>query len=77
MPAPNCNMEMVELEELESAEEIEEVRGLVRRHADYTGSTVAQQVLANWDRAVKEFVKVMPTDYKRVLEAQKAAVSAG
>ncbi len=75
--APNCNMEMVELEELESAEEIEEVRGLVRRHADYTGSTVAQQVLANWDRAVKEFVKVMPTDYKRVLEAQKAAVSAG
>jgi glutamate synthase domain-containing protein 3 len=75
--APNCNMEMVELEELDTAEEIEEVRSLVRRHADYTGSTVAQHVLSNWERAVKEFVKVMPTDYKRVLEAQKAAVSAG
>ena len=75
--APNCNMEMVELEEIESTEEMEEVRGLIRRHADYTGSTVAQQLLSNWERAVKEFVKVMPTDFKRVLEERKAAVSAG
>jgi len=75
--APNCNMEMVALEEIETTEETEELRGLIRRHADYTGSTVAQQLLSNWERAVKEFVKVMPTDFKRVLEERKAAVSAG
>ncbi|MFW6092610.1 MAG: glutamate synthase large subunit [Pseudomonadota bacterium] len=75
--APQCNMGMVELEEVEAADEAEELRALVARHAEYTGSTVAQQVLDRWDRAVREFVKVMPTDYKRVLEERKAAVSAG
>ncbi|HEX7037641.1 MAG TPA: glutamate synthase large subunit [Pseudomonadales bacterium] len=73
----NCNMEMVELEELDDDEEIRAVRDLVRRHAEYTGSTVARALLGRWDRAVAEFVKVMPTDYKRVLEQQSAEVSAG
>jgi glutamate synthase (NADPH/NADH) large chain len=75
--APRCNMEMVDLEELETTEEMDEVRTLVQRHADYTGSSVARRLLANWTRTVGEFVRVMPTDYKRVLEEQRAAVSAG
>jgi glutamate synthase (NADPH) large chain len=75
--APRCNLEMVELEALDIAEEIDEVRDLVSRHADYTGSTVAKMLLADWSNAVKAFVKVMPTDFKRVLQERKEAVSAG
>lgn len=37
------------------------------KHVEYTGSTVAQRLLADWNGALKKFVKVMPTDYKRVL----------
>jgi len=75
--AEQCNMEMVELDALEVDAEIEEVRELIERHASYTGSTVASRILENWQRAVGEFVKVMPTDYKRVLQEREAAVSAG
>ncbi len=75
--APNCNMEMVELEALEIGEEIAEVRELMERHAEYTGSTLARELLRNWERTVRQFVKVMPTDYKRVLQERKDAVSAG
>jgi glutamate synthase domain-containing protein 3 len=42
-----------------------------------TGSTVAQKILANWESSLGEFVKVMPKDYKRVLEQRKQQVSAG
>ena len=37
----------------------------------YTGSTVAREVLDNWGDSLKRFVKVMPTDYKRVLAETK------
>ena len=74
---PQCNMEMVLPERLESAREIQEVRALIERHVHYTDSSVGRTLLANWDEAVHQFVKVMPTDYKRVLEAREAAVSAG
>ena len=75
--AENCNMEMVALERLDSDEDAEEVKHLIEQHARYTGSTVAEQVLINWARESARFVKVMPTDYKRVLEQRKNAVSAG
>jgi glutamate synthase domain-containing protein 3 len=41
------------------------------QHAGYTGSTVAGQILSEWDWAVAKFVKVMPIDYRRVLEERK------
>ncbi len=62
-----CNMGMVELESLEVEEDINEVKTLIENHLRYTGSDVAKAVLDNWSEAVKQFVKVMPTDYKRVL----------
>ena len=65
--AANCNREMVGLDKLKNGGEIEEVRALIEDHRKYTGSTVAGSVLEDWDRAVEQFVKVMPTDYKRVL----------
>ena len=72
-----CNPEMVELERLTDPLEINEVRSLIERHAQFTGSTVAEKLLARFEDHVGEFVKVMPTDYKRVLEERKQAASAG
>ncbi len=62
-----CNLEMVELERLEYDEEIDILRGLIEEHRDLTGSAVADRLLKDWDTTVATFVKVMPTDYKRVL----------
>jgi glutamate synthase domain-containing protein 3 len=61
---------MVLLESVTDEDEAE-LRDLVARHAEYTGSTVARTLLERWPEARGEFVKVMPEDYKRVLEAQR------
>jgi glutamate synthase (ferredoxin) len=71
-----CNMEMVELEKLEYAEEIAVVKGLVEEHFEHTGSAVAERLLGNWENEIGKFVKVMPTDYKRVI-ALKGDLSLG
>ncbi len=65
-----CNQEMVDLEKLDDAEDLDLVRGLLERHREYTGSTVAEGMLADWPKITKKFVKVMPQDYKRVLQEQ-------
>ena len=44
---------------------------MIFRHAQFTGSERAQEILAAWSHWVPYFVRVMPNDYKRVLEAQK------
>ena len=67
----NCNLGMVDLEKVETDEDIAELRELVEKHRDYTGSTVAADVLARWEDVLSQFIKVMPTDYKRVLEENK------
>jgi glutamate synthase (NADPH) large chain len=67
----NCNLELVELERIEMASEEEhEVRDMISRHAKYTGSVPAKEALADWQTFLRQCVKVMPTDYKRVLEEQ-------
>ncbi|MEK6718079.1 MAG: glutamate synthase-related protein, partial [candidate division NC10 bacterium] len=68
-----CNKGMVDLEPLEATEDRELVRDLIRKHAENTQSTRARKVLANWDRMLPKFVKVMPRDYKRALTAMKRA----
>jgi glutamate synthase (ferredoxin) len=50
---------------------------MIQKHRDYTGSKRATQVLADWDSLVGKFVKVMPKDYKRVLQALKEAEQSG
>jgi glutamate synthase (NADPH/NADH) large chain len=67
----NCNLGMVELEKVVAKEDAIELRTLIEKHRKYTGSNVAADVLARWDEALPQFIKVMPTDYKRVMEAQK------
>jgi glutamate synthase (NADPH) large chain len=72
--AGRCNSELVDLEQL-TDEDAVEVRALISEHAQRTGSLVARNVLASWDRARERFVKVMPRDYKRALEEQRAATA--
>lgn len=64
----NCNLEMVELEPVEEAIDIAELKELIQKHANYTGSTVAQRILNDWDTELSRFTRVMPTDYKRALK---------
>ena len=73
--AARCNTGMVELESLRAAADVEELRDLIERHLKYTGSSVATRILRNWRDEIAHFVKVMPTDYKRVLEERKVAQS--
>ena len=68
-----CNMEMVELEKVEDPEDLSSLRGLIQKHFDYTGSTRAKTILDDFEKEVRWFVKVMPTDYRRVLESRKLA----
>jgi len=63
-----CNMGMVELFAVDSDDDNRELRRLIQRHAQYTGSRVAERVLADWDGWLRRFVKVMPTEYRKVLE---------
>ncbi len=68
-----CNPQMVGLERLEETEDLELVHGLLERHREYTESTVATRLLKDWPRAAARFVKVMPTEYRRVLNEQRQA----
>jgi len=75
--ARRCNKELVSLGKLEDAEEIKQVHELVSRHAQLTGSKRAQEILASWNQLVASFVRVMPNDYRRVLDAQAKMRAAG
>ena len=63
-----------QLEEL-TGEDADEVRALVEEHLRRTGSPVARRVLGSWQELLPRFVKVFPTDYKRVLAEQAADAS--
>lgn len=69
------NTEMVELSSVEDPTEIAWLRGLIEDHHHYTGSELAARILLDFNRALPRFVKVLPTDYKRVLEAEAAAAT--
>jgi glutamate synthase (NADPH) large chain len=70
------NREMAQLEPLDPEDDVR-LYGLVERHLRETGSTVAQRLLANWAASLERFVKVMPIDYRRVLDAQQRAAEQG
>ncbi|MDQ3094754.1 MAG: glutamate synthase-related protein, partial [Actinomycetota bacterium] len=66
------NLELVELGQL-TDHAAADVRRMVQRHAEETGSTVAQAIVAGWQSARHRFTEVMPRDYRRVMEAKAAA----
>lgn len=65
------NSQNVELSQITEASEIAFVRGLIEDHRHYTSSTVAENILSNFNRILPRFVKVLPFDYKKVLENEK------
>ena len=66
-----CNPELVSLEPPDpETEDGATVLELLRRHSDLTGSERAARLLAAWPAAAADFVRVIPNDYRRVLEAQ-------
>ncbi|MFP6600686.1 MAG: glutamate synthase large subunit [Deltaproteobacteria bacterium] len=66
--ATRCNMGMVELLPLDEAADRKTVHQLVQRHHQYTGSGVAERLLQDWDSSCGRFHKVIPTEYRKVLE---------
>jgi glutamate synthase (NADPH/NADH) large chain len=71
--ADNCNKEMVDIDPL-TADDIVELQDMITRHYAYTGSTVAKFVLDDFENQLKNFVKVFPRDFKKVLEEKKQKV---
>ncbi|MCH2113368.1 MAG: glutamate synthase-related protein [Pirellulales bacterium] len=70
----NCNLGMVELENVVENDDVAQLRELIELHHNYTESSAAADILDRWEETLPQFVKVMPTDYKRVLEEQKMKV---
>lgn len=68
------NHETVGLSGLTDPVEIAFVKGLIEEHSHYTGSELADRILKNFNHYLSSFVKVLPTDYKKVLEEEKKKV---
>ena len=65
-----CNMGMSELFKGKGKDEQNELKGLIQNHFKYTKSTVATDILDNWEQELTKFIKVFPIDYRRVLEEE-------
>ena len=62
-----CNMDMIELTLLEDDSDREELRSLLAAHLKYTGSTLAAMILDDWDLYARQFLKVTPVEYKKII----------
>ena len=66
-----CNMEMVELSLIEDSADRKELQGLIANHFKYTKSQLAKKILDNWSEYVDKFKKIVPIEYKKVLQEEK------
>ena len=69
--ANKCNKSMVDLEPVMDTADIDLLQSLIRKHAEYTGSTRATWILENWSTMLPKFVKVFPHEFKRVLGIER------
>ncbi len=67
--AKRVNAEMVGIEKVQAPADIAELKVIIERHLTYTKSNKAKLVLDQWDKMLPRFVKIMPKDYKKVLES--------
>jgi glutamate synthase (ferredoxin) len=67
-----CNQDMVELEPI-NEEDAATIKNLLENHKKYTGSEYAQKILADFENQRGKFVKIMPLEYKKILESKKKA----
>jgi glutamate synthase (NADPH/NADH) large chain len=70
------NRELVDLE-TPGEQDLEMLREVVVRHGELTGSAVSASLLGDWPRRSRAFTKIMPRDYRRVLEAVRLATAEG
>jgi glutamate synthase (NADPH/NADH) large chain len=66
-----CNMEMVELSLIEDSHDSKELHGFISNHYKYTESKLAKEILDNWNNYVDKFKKIVPIEYKKVLQEEK------
>ena len=71
LASKQCNRDMVTLTKLDDQIEIEFVKDMIFRHAEYTRSRRAAEILIAWDKTINSIVRVMPNDYRRVLDAEE------
>ena len=71
--AENCNHEMVDLDSCDLNDK-NDLFTMLQKHVEYTGSTVAGFILKDLDNQLRNFVKVFPRDYKKVLQLKKEVV---
>jgi len=69
----NCNKEMVELDPLE-VDDISFLHEMLTKHYNYTSSSVAGFLLKDFENQIKHFVKVFPSDYKKILKAKTSVI---
>ncbi|WP_088227988.1 glutamate synthase large subunit [Desulfosporosinus sp. FKB] len=72
-----CNKSMVLLETIESEEEMHEIKSMIEKHVEYTGSPLGKNILLDWTGYAQRFTKVIPKDYKRMLQNIDKAHKAG
>ncbi len=66
-----CNKGLVEIGPLESNQDVDELQALIEKHLLYTRSRLAEDILVNWNDYARKFVKVIPLEYKKVLQEIK------
>jgi glutamate synthase (NADPH/NADH) large chain len=66
-----CNKGLVELTPLEDKNDIRDLQEMINQHLLHTQSLLAARILTNWDEYLPKFVKVIPFEYKKVLEEMK------
>jgi len=66
-----CNKGLVELSPVEDKADIKELQEMISKHLIYTQSSVASKILTTWEAYLPMFVKVIPFEYKKVLQEQK------
>src|SRR6202171_4033807 len=65
-----CNLGMVELGPIGNPDELKQLHALIVRHFQYTQSAVARRIIDEWETCATKFVRVLPTEYRMVLERQ-------
>ena len=67
-----CNMEMIELSLVKDMRDRAELKELITRHAEYTGSPLAKRLLEDWNQSVTQFIRVVPIEYKKILHDRRS-----
>lgn len=62
-----CNMDLVEINLMEDEASRKELKELLQKHVEHTGSALAQELLQNWEESLQDFVQIIPTEYKRLM----------